>query len=202
MPKKSIILLAALLIAAKANADIVEYELNCEGSYTVSQNWTADFDLGIIFSEISHIYLDWSGSITAVEFEPIYHPMPIFQPYYDGYFRAELYEFNSTSSLAHGSVSGGQETAPSPESFDFKSEFYLNNYSPFLDGVGSIKIEFRRTHPLLWYIDPPIIRIVSDASGQLDPAKLIFDGTIIPEPATLLFLAFGALTLRKKRFCS
>jgi len=202
VPKKSIILLAALLIATKANADIVEYDLNCEGSYTVGKNWTADFDLGIIFSEISHIYIDWSGSIKATKFEPIYFPIPGFEPYYDGYFRAELYEFNSSSSLAHRSVYRGEKTAPNRETFDLQSEFNLSNYSPFLDGVGSIKIKFRRTHPLLWYADIPVIRIVSDASGQLDSAKLIFDGTIIPEPAAFFLLAFGSLTLRKKLFCS
>ncbi len=202
MAKKSIILLAALLIAAKANATIVEYNLSCEGSYTHGSNWTTDFDLGIIFSDISHIYLQWSGSITANEFEPIYSPIPLFEPYYDGYFKARLYEFNFTTLLAERSVYGGADTAPNPEPFDLHSEFSMSDYSAFLDGVGSIQIRLGQKYPLAWYADIPIVRLVSSASGQLDPAKLIFDGTIIPEPATLLLLAFGTLMLRKKNFRS
>lgn len=148
MAKKSIILLAALLIATKANATIVEYNLSCEGSYTHGSNWTTNFDLGIIFSEISHIYLDWSGSIRASEFEPIYHPIPGFDPYRDGYFKARLYEFNSTTPLAERSVYGGADTAPNPEPFDLHSEFSMSDYSAFLDGVGSIQIKFAQKYPL------------------------------------------------------
>lgn len=202
MPKKSIILVAALLITAKANAAIVEYDLNCQGSYWVGKNWTVDFDLGIIFSEISHIYLDWSGSITAVEFEPIFNPIPGFDPYCDGYFKARLYDSGSSTALASRSVYRGADTAPNPESFDLQSEFSLNDYSPFLDGVGSIKITFNQEYHFLWGSDIPIIRKLSNASGQLNPAKLIVDGIIIPEPATLLLLAFGTLTLRKKHLYS
>ena len=202
MAKKSIILVAALLITAKDNADIVEYNLHCDRSYWPGSTWTADFDVGTAFTEISHIYIDWSGSITAAKFEPIYFPIPGFEPYRDGYFKAELYEFNSSGSLDNRFVYRGEQTAPAPETFDLQSEFSLNDYSPFLDGVGSIKIKFGQTYPFEWYAEPRIIRIVSNASGQLNPAKLIIDGTIIPEPATLFLLAFGALTLRNKRFCS
>ncbi|MHC4149133.1 MAG: PEP-CTERM sorting domain-containing protein [Planctomycetota bacterium] len=198
MARKAIILLIAVLIVTKANADIVEYDLNCDRSYTPGSTWTADFDLGVIFSDISHIYLDWSGSITANEFEPIV-PGMIIDQYWYGRFKVQLRDFGSTGALAQKTITGGPGTAPDPEPFDLHSEFNMGNYSAFLDGLGSIKITFDQKYPLLWYSDIPIIRKVSNASGQLDPATLIVDGTVVPEPATLILLTLGTLFLRQKK---
>jgi hypothetical protein len=197
MPGKSILLLTGLLIVTQANADIIQYNLNCGRSYWPRSTWTADFDLGTEFSEISNISLQWSGSIKAVEFEPIV-PIPNFPPYYNGYFKAQIFDLGSSTALATKSVYGGSTTAPAPQTFDLLSELNMD-YSPFLDGVGSIKITFNQKYPLLWYSDIPILRIVSNASGQLDPATLIFEGTVVPEPATLILLTLGTLFLRQKK---
>jgi hypothetical protein len=198
MAKKSIILLAVLLIVTKANATLVEYNLNCGGSYTLSTNWTENFNLGVAFSQVSHIYLQWSGSIKAAHFELIV-PIPISEPYCDGFFSAKLYEFNSSTLLANKIVYGGKDTAPNPESFSLQSEFNINDFSPFLDGVGTIKINLGQTYPIEWYSDIPLVKKVSDASGQLSPAKLIFNGTVVPEPSIFVLLSLGTLFLKRKK---
>lgn len=191
MAKNSIILLVLLLITPKANAALVEYDLNCAGSYAENQIWTVDFDIGTAFYEISNIYIDLSGSIYASAYF-ILPSGPI--EACDAYFRPQLYELSSSTSLGFAYVFGGQSSLPSPETFDLQLQFDVSDFSPLLDGIGTIKIGFHPTYPTEMVLSEKI----ADASGQLDPAKLIFDGTIIPEPATLLLLAFGALMLRKK----
>lgn len=195
MAKKSIILVASLLITANAGADIVQYDLNCAGSYAENQIWTADFDIGTAFYEISGIYIDFSGSINASAY--LFLPSGPVESY-DAYFNPQLYELSSSTSLGSASVFRGQSSYPAPEPFDLQLQFDVSDFSPLLDGTGTIKIGFHPTFP----VEMVLMEKIADASGQLNPAKLIFDGTIIPEPATLLLLAFGSLTLRKKHLYS
>ncbi len=55
-----------LVLAAGTFGDVVELPLNCAGFYDVNTPaWTMDFDLGVTFSEISNVYIDWSGLVTA-----------------------------------------------------------------------------------------------------------------------------------------
>ena len=65
--KRAMVIVAAVLLGAGvAGADIVELPLACEGVYDFNQPyWTTDFDLGVTFTEISNVYIDWSGEITS-----------------------------------------------------------------------------------------------------------------------------------------
>ena len=60
-----------------------------------------DFDLGVTFTEISNIYIDWSGRITAelVGADP---PFPI-----NGQFVAKLYEADPYDYLGTAYVQAG-----------------------------------------------------------------------------------------------
>src|SRR3989339_1322847 len=64
--------IAILLLAgvpALCQGAIVELDLFSIGCPTEfdfdSSFWRTNFDLGVTFTEISHVYIDWSGEITA-----------------------------------------------------------------------------------------------------------------------------------------
>jgi len=196
MSHKSVLLLIIIIFVNAAAADTVEYDLSCDGYYWLGNTWTQNFDLGVTFSDISSIEICLAGSITAVEFEPVV-PLSIYDRYSDGRFNTSIRDFGSSTALASKSVSAGLDTAPSPEPFNLQSLFSISDYSPFLDGTGSININLSQTYPLLWYSG--LLEVVSNASGQIDSAKLVFEGTVVPEPAALLLFGLGALHLLRKQ---
>jgi hypothetical protein len=55
--------------AGMANATIVQldlFDLGCPTEFNWDNSyWRTDFDLGVTFTEISNVYIDWSGEITA-----------------------------------------------------------------------------------------------------------------------------------------
>jgi hypothetical protein len=145
-----------------------------------------DFDLGVSFSEISHVYIDWSGEATAGLIaqagEPPYTPWPM-----DTAVRAYI-NLGSYAQYADAFVGGGVSTYPSPYPFDTRSEFQLyldSTWSDIRNGRGSISV----------YYYLPIMsqdRIIIDyGSVALNGATLVVDGTIIPEPSTVLLLSIG-----------
>jgi hypothetical protein len=154
-----------------------------------------DFDLGVEFSEISHVYINWSGEINAGLSQGIGDPEPI--PFY-GQLTAGIGPIPGEGWLRSASVWGGVSTYPDPEPFNLSSEFFL--YQPgvtwdsFLDGKERITIFI----PSMVGDPPPI----SQGSVVLNNATLIVDGTIIPEPATFVLLGLGFLPIRRKQKCS
>ena len=66
--KKQILLSAAVILlfgnSLPANVTI-ELTLDCAGDYSLGDTWSANFNLGVTFSDISHVYIDWEGEITA-----------------------------------------------------------------------------------------------------------------------------------------
>jgi hypothetical protein len=178
-------LLAACCVA---NADIVELTLDCTGVYDFNTApWSTNFDLGVSFTEISHVYIDWAGDITgglAVQAGSDPFPMVV----------------GTSASLGKNpgaritSVWGGEVTYPDPEAFDVQSEFELlggSTWSDLLDGQGTISIYYEEVIILDgWYVE--------HGSVDLTGATLVVDGTIVPEPSALLLLAAGAVYVRAK----
>jgi hypothetical protein len=181
--------------ATSVFAEIVEFPLNgCAGTYTVdTPYWTSDFDLGVTFSEISHVYIDWSGEINADLYPGNPDPLPGY-----GKLVAGIGPIPGEGWLRSASVLGGVSTYPEPEPFGKSSEFFIYQlgvtWDSLLDGKESITIFIPSVAG-----DPPPI---SQGSVVLNNATLVVDGTIIPEPATIVFIGLGIMSIRRRRTIS
>ncbi|MFA6186064.1 MAG: hypothetical protein WC770_02470 [Phycisphaerae bacterium] len=154
--------------------------------------WQINFDLGVTFTEISHIYIDWSGGITAglaqmyspFTFQPVGEPFPVdvgIEAYLGRNPHARIADFY-----------GGQTTYPTSEPFNSLSEFAIDGattWSDLLDGTGTIWIGY--TEPIFIYGG-----VVEHGSIVLNSATIMVDGTVIPEPVTFTIIAIGLPVFR------
>ncbi|MBN2019275.1 MAG: PEP-CTERM sorting domain-containing protein [Sedimentisphaerales bacterium] len=176
-----------LALAVGASGDTVELPLNCAGFYDVNTPaWTYDFDLGVTFSEITNVYIDWSGEINGALVGSFYNPGNTYpldigiKAYLDLWGSIEVY--------------GGEETYPAPEPFAQTSTFRISqtSISELYDGKGTIMIY--STYPRL--TDDIYIEY---GSIMLNNATLIVEGTIIPEPSTLVLIGLGFIQVIRRR---
>ncbi len=195
MIKKAGILVFLFVIlslwSGSLRAEIVSldlFDLGCQEFYDFnSLPWTTSFDLGITFTEISNVYMDWSGEITGgLAMEGVSDPFPI-DVGISAYFEKPL-------NWRHTGLWGGEATYPDPEPFDCLSEFLYGSmpWSELLDGQSTITIEYTE----LIILDG---RYIEHGSIFLNSARLIVDGVIVPEPTTILLLALGGLFLTNRR---
>lgn len=181
---KIAVILAIAAIPTLTRADIVELPLACTGEYSFLQTWSTQFDVGVAFTEISSIYMNWSGEITAKEILP--------GGTADGLFTASLYESDPHSYFGHAYIQGGSATHPDPEPFDTQSMFSNEGWSPLLDGQARIQIMLSNvSHPL----DAGTLSL---PSGTLDSATLVIEGQPIPEPGILSMLLLGIGIVRAR----
>jgi hypothetical protein len=190
MRKEIIAVVIAFAFVGIGKADIVEldlFTLGCPSTYDYdSPSWTSDFDLGVTFLEISHVYIDWAGEITGGLAEDDSNPDPF--PIDVGL----LAYLGTPLNWRHTSVWGGEGSYPDAEPFYLQSEFVYGSmpWSELFDGQASISIEY----------DKVIIEgggYLEHGSVDLTSATLVVDGLIVPEPATLLLLALGSLISRE-----
>ncbi len=179
--KKMIVVMAATFlfgISSLANGEILEIELDCGGEYDLFDNWIMNLDLGVSFTEISNIYIDWSGEITGELSTFAGNEYPTI-----GVFSLLLYKMDPhVDLLAHTSVSGGLATYPEPEFFDTVQSLTNDGWETFYDGSAMAEINFNRGPRFGDFVVVP-------SSGVLNSAKLIVEGTLIPEPTSLLLIA-------------
>ena len=63
--RDGVVVVVILLCAVGAYSDTVEVNLFDLGCPTNLSSWTTEFDMGVTFSQISNVYIDWSGQMTA-----------------------------------------------------------------------------------------------------------------------------------------
>jgi hypothetical protein len=192
--KRGIISIAATVLvlgfSGMARADIVEldlFDLGCPTEFNWdSPYWKTNFDLGVTFTEISNVYMDWSGEITAglVIDRKSDEPFPE---------DVGIYAYlGANPELRVADVWGGKITYPEPQAFDCGSDFELtgpSTWSDLLDGQGAITIGYTGYIILDGrYIEPGNI--------VLNSATLVVAGTIVPEPVSILLLAMGTILFR------
>ena len=192
-----VVIVSILLLATTTGrAEIITYQLPpaFEREYNYDDPYLAmDFDLGVAFTEILSVYIDWSGEITGglaqnydpITFEPVGEPYPIEVGVY-----ASL---GSNPSPRWAQVWGGVASYPDPELFNVQNEVEAltgpTNWSDLLDGQGTITIGY--TELIMLYGG-----YVEHGSVTLNDVTLEVHGAVIPEPATVLLLGFGGLILR------
>lgn len=164
-----------LALATTAFGDIVSTPLNCSGIYDSNTTFREyDFDFGVTFSEISKVYIAWSGEITggrAISYSDPCNPFPVDVGIIVGVIPGVRFV----------EVDGGKKTYPEPEPFDEISKFRLflsSSWSDLLDGQGRIIVYYTEGK---WA--PEAGRNIEHGSVTLNDATLLIEGTVISEPA-------------------
>ena len=185
-----IIVIMVLGLSGTSEATIVELDLLSLGCPTElnydSTFWQTNFDLGVTFVEISHVYMDWSGSITAglaIDYDNPDEPFPL---------QVGLLAYlEKPPNWHYAQVWGGEATYPNPEPFDVLSEIHALNWPDLLDGQSHIEIEYQEVGGIFG-------EYIKHGTITLDKAILRVEGTV-PEPATLFLLGLGGLMLRSRK---
>jgi len=188
------LVLLILLLSPGVLGDIVEldlFTLGCPTEFSPDlqpYGWQSNFDLGINFLQIDHVYIEWAGGITAGlaqdfdpdTFEPIGDPFPL---------SVGIYASLSYPPLRNTEIWGGSDTYPDPELFNELSEIPPGEsaWSDLLDGQNEIKIHYQGI------INAPYIEY---GSVTLTKANLVIEGIVVPEPASLFLIAVGAFGIR------
>jgi hypothetical protein len=191
-----ILTVVILIIAGSAQADIVELDLlslGCPTEFNVFVDlWQADFDLGVTFSSIDHVYMRWSGEVTAgLALNTDMFGNPIGDPF--NFDTGVSVNLGSTPNWYIAEILDGSDTYPNPKLFQIFSEFEPANWSNLLNGRGTVIVSYSCN---LDVVIPEMLRVIEFGSASLNEATLVFEGDIIPEPATILLLGMGILAVR------
>jgi hypothetical protein len=185
-----------LLATTTGRGEIITYQLPpaFEREYSYDDPYLQmDFDLGVTFTEISNVYIDWSGEITAGL--AVHNDDPGGEP-----FTVDTGIYGSLGfnpSLRYTALWGGSANHPNPELFDLQSEFESSpgptDWSDLLDGQGTITLGY--TEPIMLFDT-----FVEHGLVVLNNGALVVDGVVVPEVSTLLLLGMGMIYLRVEKY--
>ncbi|MBN1436832.1 MAG: hypothetical protein JW936_07140 [Sedimentisphaerales bacterium] len=193
MKKMFLILMMLLLITThSASADVVTHPLSCAGTYDeYTSPWVHYFDLGVTFTEITQVSIQWSGTMDAAIVS-----LPGGEETWDALLTAVLTtDPDDYSTSVYARTEAGAATDPEPEPFDCESVFdlpYYKSWDELLDGQGRISIKY--DWPVLVYGD-----YANHGEILLNNATLVVEGTVVPEPISLTMLLLGAATVLRKK---
>ncbi|MBN1435956.1 MAG: PEP-CTERM sorting domain-containing protein [Sedimentisphaerales bacterium] len=186
-----ILMLLLLITAQSALANTYPYPLNCAGTYDENSDvWEHDFDLGVTFTEITQVSIQWSGEATAGIF--IYNNPPG-EVLVDSEMLATLV---LNPGFATAVAGAGVAEYPDPEQFSCESIFTglsPDEIATLLDGTGKIIIE---RNLIVTSIGGG--SYLSHGEVSLNDATLIIEGTLVPEPTGMLMLLLGTTSLLRK----
>lgn len=176
-----------------AQAELVELDLlslGCPTTLNYDQSgWTYNFDLGVQFLDIQHVYMDWEGEITAGLVKSNYLPDPYPE---DVGLGAHI---ENPPDWRYTIIWAGESTYPNPEPFDELSEF-VEGYLPLselYDGRGFLGVDYMEYIILDGYY-------IEDGNIELTELKLVVDGTVVPEPGTFILFCLGTgIFITRKR---
>ena len=178
--------LVLLAGAGTVRGELVEVPLDCAGHYEWLDTWTTELDLGVEFSQIDNVYIDWFGEIRAELVEGFSGG----ELAIDGMFMVDLYDGDIAFGMAR--VVGGKATYSYPEAFSEETGFEYLNYVRLLDGQARIEIRLLSQNDLgLATLEYPF--------GDLFGASLFIEGQIVPEPTVVLILLGGTIWMRARR---
>jgi hypothetical protein len=179
------------LFISSAYAETVQLDLfsiGCPNLFSHNDSWTSNIDIGVQFSQIDSVYMDWAGGITAglaIDYDDPCNPFPM-----DVGIKAY---FPSPISIS-ATLWGGEPNYPNPEPFDIQTDFGLSpfdTWDPFLDGSASFS---------LYYTELVLLNSVYIEHGSIDltKANLVVEGVIVPDPSTLILFGLSAIFMRKR----
>jgi len=156
---------------------------------------SASFDFGLQFSEIESVSLEVEAHVVARTFDDcgtISDPQPcVNRTQLLGFF-ARLDEQVLGSIVTRLKFSDNIHV---PEVSGVVVSPFRNNILPewdfWLDGEGSVELFWNNTGG----VPEDIRRNFTDPSGEIFNARLILEGTVVPEPSTALLFATGLLAM-------
>lgn len=170
--------------------------------FPTSEAKEAAFDFGQQFSEIESVSIEIGAHVFAREFDycgtgsnpqPCVHEVQLL-----GFFAS----MDTEDSPSHGLVF--------TEELSFSDDFNAlegsgTDVEPFrnsqvgwdflLDGEGSLRFAWNGT----FWLPGVIIENLTEPSGEIFSARLILEGTAVPEPSTALLIAAGLAVLARGR---